>query len=42
MLENAIINNWRNVYLPKELEVTEIKIENEEGLRDLKKFYGEE
>jgi hypothetical protein len=41
MLENAIINNWRNVYLPKELEADEIKIENEEGLRDLKKFYGE-
>lgn len=40
MLENAIINNWRNVYLPKEQE-PEIKIENEEGLKDLKKFYGE-
>lgn len=42
MLENAIINNWRNVYLPKELEADEIRLENEEGLRDLKKFYGEE
>jgi hypothetical protein len=40
MLENAIINNWRNVYLPKEQE-PEIKIDNEEGLKDLKKFYGE-
>ena len=37
MLEAAIINNWKNVYLPKE---EEIKIIQEQGLEELRSFYG--
>ena len=41
LLETAIINNWKNVYLPKEEEVKEV---NKEVLDELKSFYfgGEE
>lgn len=35
LLETAIINNWKNVYNPKEEEV------NKEKLRELRDFYGE-
>ena len=38
LLEKAIINNWRNVFHPKE---EEIKGENKEVLNELKSFYGE-
>lgn len=38
LLENAIINNWKNVYLPKE---EEIKAANTPVLNELKAFYGE-
>jgi len=38
LLENAIINNWKNVYLPKEEEV---KTANASVLNELKNFYGE-
>lgn len=38
LLENAIINNWLNVYLPKEEEV---KTANKHVLDELKGFYGE-
>lgn len=37
LLENAIINNWKNVYLPKE---EEIKVANKPVLDELKNFYG--
>lgn len=36
LLETAIINNWKNVYLPKEEEVKEA---NREILDELKSFY---
>lgn len=36
LLETAIINNWKNVYLPKEEEVKEA---NREVLDELKSFY---
>lgn len=36
LLETAIINNWKNVYLPKEEEVREA---NREVLEELKNFY---
>ena len=35
MLENAILNNWNNVYLPNE------EVENEQSLRQLRNFYEE-
>lgn len=35
MLENAILNNWNNVYLPNE------EAENEQSLRQLRNFYEE-
>ena len=37
MLENAIRNNWKDIYLPKN---EELKIIQEEGLEELRKFYG--
>jgi hypothetical protein len=39
LLETAIINNWKNVYLPSE---TEVKGANKEVLDELKSFYGGE
>lgn len=39
LLETAIINNWKNVYLPKEEEVREA---NREVLDELKSFYFDE
>lgn len=40
LLETAIINNWKNVYMPKEEEVKEV---NKEVLDELRSFYlGEE
>ncbi len=39
LLETAIINNWKNVYLPKEEEVKEA---NREVLDELKSFYFDE
>ena len=36
LLETAIINNWKNVYLPKE---EEIKAANKEVLDEIKSFY---
>jgi hypothetical protein len=37
MLNSAIINNWKNIYLPKE---EELKIIQNEGLEELRAFYG--
>lgn len=37
MLENAIINQWKNVYKPKEQEIT---ANNEAQTNELKSFYG--
>jgi hypothetical protein len=37
ILETAIINNWKNVYLPREQELEFIK---NEGLDELRSFYG--
>lgn len=37
MLENAIMNQWKNVYKPKEQE---IKANNEAQTNELKSFYG--
>jgi hypothetical protein len=39
LLEAAIINNWKSVYLPKEEEIKEA---NKEVLNELKSFYGVE
>ena len=39
LLETAIINNWKNVYLPKD---EEIKAANKEVLDELKSFYFDE
>lgn len=36
LLETAIINNWKSVYLPKEEEVKEL---NREAIEELKNFY---
>lgn len=38
LLEKAIINNWKNVFYPKE---EEIRGENKQTLDELKNFYGE-
>lgn len=37
MLEAAIRNNWKDIYLPRE---EEMKIIQEEGLEELRSFYG--
>ena len=36
LLETAIINNWKSVYLPKEEEIKEL---NKEAVQELKNFY---
>lgn len=37
ILETAIMNNWKNIYLPREQEMEIIK---NEGLEELRNFYG--
>ena len=37
LLENALINNWKNVYLPNESEIEKV---NEETRKDLKALFG--
>ena len=37
MLDAAIRNNWKDIYLPKEAELEIIK---NEGIDELKAFYG--
>jgi hypothetical protein len=37
LLESAIINNWKNVYLPRE---TEVQAVNKEVIDDLKSMFG--